>query len=113
MVIDTSCGQVRQIGHQIDGAGEVQAAVEDNDLRTQEMELLILFRPGHHFALIKSLLKDLDQFLAQGLLIDKIGGQHHTQPFGQGLIVQTVIGPRSEIVVIFRFIEAGLQQTPP
>jgi hypothetical protein len=87
--------------------------IEYDDLGLDEMELAVGFCPWDILALVEAVLDHLDDLSPERLEIGEIGGIYHPETFCESEIVQSVAGPRGEIVVEFGIVEAGAEKAAP
>ena len=113
MIVNTADRQTADFGQQLVGAAETQPGVEDHHLGLQEMKLLVGPCPGNQLAFVEPLLHHFDEFLAEKLQIIEVRGGNDAEPFREGLVVQSVVGPGRKVVVVFRLVELGAQQASP
>ena len=114
VIIDAAGGEGGQVGNQIVAGRSKRRPVSKTTIcGTEKMELLVGHGPGDQLALVEALLHHLEHLLAQTLQVLEVGGDDHAQAFGQRLVVQPPVGPGGEVVVVFRLVELGPQQTPP
>ena len=99
--------------HQLGRVGEAPVGVEDHDDRAGEVELLVGPGEQHQLGLVQSLVDDLDQLLAQFLHVGVVRGVDDGQALGGRVVVQAVVAPGGEVVVVLAVGELRSQQGAP
>ena len=93
--------------------GEPPMRVEDDDDRAGEVELLVGAGEQHQLGLVEPLVDDLDELLAQLLHVGVVGRIDDGQPFGGRVVVEAVVAPGGEVVVVLAVGELRSQQRAP
>ena len=86
---------------------EAPVSVEHHGDRSGEVELLVRPREHRLAGLVQPLLDDLDEFLAQQFQVCEVGRVDHCQPLGNDAVMEGVVAPGGEVVVVLALRELG------